>query len=114
MVTLRDVSAMDSTGGAIENEDIIEDMVFSIDRMNSKIYSLKRLELGKHSIDSGKSDVKITYTFQSSDRHSDVTPQDLRELWVISILTAANTLKKTTQKFLRNDVLPLSRIYKTY
>ena len=46
MVTLRHVSAMDSTGGDIENNDIIEDMVFSIDQINRKISSLKRHELG--------------------------------------------------------------------
>ena len=31
MSTFIHVSAMDSTGGAIKNEDIIEDVVFSID-----------------------------------------------------------------------------------
>ena len=62
MGTFIHVSAMDSTGGAIKNEDIIEDMVFSIDNMNRKISSLKRLELGKHSIDLGKSEVSITHT----------------------------------------------------
>ena len=113
MGTLRHMSAMDSTGGDTENEDIIEEVVFSIDQINRKISSLKRLELGKTSIDPGKSDVTITHTFQSSDRHSDVKAQDLSERWGISISTAANTLKKTTQKFLRIDVLPLSRIYRT-
>ena len=81
MVTLRDMSARDSTGGAIENEDIIEDMVFSIDQIKSKISSLKRLELGKSRIDPGKSDVPIPHKFQSSDRHSDVTAKYLSERW---------------------------------
>ena len=106
------VSDMDSTGGDIENKDIIEDMVFSIDQIKRKISSLKRLELGKPRIDPGKSDVPITHTFQSSDRHLDVTAQDLSESWVISISTAANTLKKTTQTFLPSAVLPLSRRYR--
>ena len=96
MGTLRHVSAMDSTGGDIENEDIIEDMVFSIDQINRKISSLKRLELGKPNIDSGKLDMPITHTFQSSDRHLDVTAQDLSERWGISISTASNPLKKST------------------
>ena len=69
MGLLRHMIAMYSMGGAIENEDIIEDMVFSIDRMNRKISPLKRLELGKPSIDPGKSDVTITHTFKSSDRN---------------------------------------------
>ena len=82
---MRHVNSMDSIGGDIKNEDIIEDMVFSIDQINKKISSLKRLELVKHSIDTGKSDVPITHTFQSSDRHSDVTAQDLSERWGINI-----------------------------
>ena len=110
---MRHVSAMDSTGGDIESEDIIEDMVFSIDWINKKIFSLKRLQLGKPIIDPGKSDVPITHTIQGSDRHLDVTAQDLSERWGISISNAANTLKKTTQKFLHSAVLPLSRRYRT-
>ena len=63
-VTLRHVSVTDNTGGDIENEDIIEDMVFSIDHINRKISSLKRLELGKPSIYPGKSEVPINHKFQ--------------------------------------------------
>ena len=111
MGALRHVSTMYSTGGAIKNEDIIEDVVFSIYQMNSKISLLKILELGKPSIDPGKSDMTITHTFQSSDRNLYVTAQDLSESWGISISTSANTLKKTTQNFLRRSVLPLSRRY---
>ena len=72
MGTLRHVSSMYSTGGDIKNEDIIDYMVFSIDQINSKISSLKRLELDKPRIDPGNSDVPIRHTFQSSDRQSDV------------------------------------------
>ena len=79
MVTLRHVSSMDSTGGDIENEDINEDMVFSIDQINRKICLLKRLELVFLSINPGKSDVPIMHTFHSSERHYDVTDQDLSE-----------------------------------
>ena len=64
-------------------------------------------------IDPGSTDVPLMSTFSSSDRHSDVTPQDLSERWGISIATAAQTLKKTTQKFLRSAVLPLGRRYRT-
>ena len=60
---MRHVSVTDNTGGDIENEDIIEDMVISIDQINRKISSLKRLELGKPRIDPGKSDVPITHKF---------------------------------------------------
>ena len=113
MGTLRHVSAMDSMRGDTENEYIIEDMVFIIEQINRKISSLKRLELGKPRIYPGTSDVLITHTFQSSDRHSDVTAQDLSKRWGISISTTTNTLKKTTQKLLSSAVLPASRRYRT-
>ena len=112
--TLRHLSPMGSMKGDLENEDIVEDMVFRIDQINRKISSLKRLELGKTRIDPGKSDVTITQTFQSSDRRLNVTAQNLSECWVISISTSANTLKKTTQKFLRIAVLLLSRRYRIH
>ena len=87
--------------------------MLSIYQINRKISSLKRLELGKPSIDPGKSDVPITRILQSSDRHLDVTAQDISERWGICISTAAKTLKKNTQKFLISAVLPLSRRYRT-
>ena len=61
----------------------------------------------------GRGDVPPINTFQSSSRHSDVTPQSLSERWCISIPTAALTLKKTTQRFLRSAILPLGRRYRT-
>ena len=64
------------------------------------------------SIDPGTSDVPLLPTFQSSGRHSDVTPQQLSERWGISINIASKTLQKTTQRFLRCAILPLSRRYR--
>ena len=61
----------------------------------------------------GCGDVPPINTFQSLSRHSDVTPQSLSERWCISIPTAALTLKKTTQCFLRSAILPLGRRYQT-
>ena len=61
---MRHVSVTNNTGGDIENEDIIEDMVISIDQINRKISSLKRLELRKSCIDLGKSDMPITQKFE--------------------------------------------------
>ena len=74
---MRHMSAIDNTGEAIKNEDIIEYIVFSIDKMNRRISSLKILELGKPSFYTGKSDMTITHTFQSYDIYLDVTNQDL-------------------------------------
>ena len=57
-------------------------------------------------------DSKELHTFESSERHTDVSPQDLSERWNISIQQATATLKKTTQRFIRSAVLPLARRYR--
>ena len=93
--------------------------IFNLNKINRKIASMEMTQsnpapkkLYKTDFDPGSSDVPLTNTFESSSRHTDVTPQDLSERWSISIATATNTLKKTSQRFLRSAVLPLSRRYR--
>ena len=101
-------------------DDFDEDgSIFNLNKINRKIASMKMTQsnpapkkLYKTDFDPGSSDVPLTNTFESSSRHTDVTPQDLSERWGISIATATNTLKKTSQRFLRSAVLPLSRRYR--
>ena len=57
-------------------------------------------------------DLPLTSTFQSSSRNTDVSPEDISERFFITIKTAKETLKRTTQKFLRSALLPLSRSYR--
>ena len=57
-------------------------------------------------------DVPVLPIFQSSNRHFDVSTQDISERWGISLPQAAKTLKATTQKFLRSATLPLSKRYR--
>ena len=59
-----------------------------------------------------KNDVNELSTFESSDRHTDVTASDLSQRWLIPIATASKTLKETTQIFLRSAILPLTRRYR--
>lgn len=94
--------------------------VFNLQQINRKISSMskinqspKKLLQRDASIDPGKTDIPTLHTFQSSDRHSDVSPQELSERWGISLTAATKTLKKTTQRFLRCAILPLSRRYRT-
>ena len=51
--------------------------------------------------------------FISADRHSNTTPEDLSEVWNISIEQATMTLQATTQNHIRSAVMPLSRRYRT-
>ena len=50
--------------------------------------------------------------FVSTDRHSNTTPEDLSEIWGISVEQARMTLDSTTQHHVRSAVLPLSRRYR--
>ena len=63
-------------------------------------------------IDIGDNDLPIPSTFQSRNRHGDVSAEDLSERWFISLKQAKDTLKYTTQRFLRSALLPLSRRYR--
>ena len=59
--------------------------------------------------DIGTSDVPYLKTFQSSNRHTDVTAYDFIERWGISLSQSNITLKNNTQKSLHGAVLLLSR-----
>jgi len=88
-----------------------------IESSNMKISSIKKTnliesKLSKKSLDVGDADLKLPNVFQSQNRHTDVSAEDLSERWFISLKTAQKTLKKTTQKFLRSALLPLSRRYR--
>ena len=118
---LRQVSTVTTHGDhvVIEGDDA-DDNVFNLNTFNRGIASMRVVKtnledhsLEKPDIDPGKSDVPLVTTFQSSDRHSDVSPQHLSERWGIGLAQAAMTLKKTTQRFLRSAILPLARRYRT-
>ena len=50
-------------------------------------------------------------SFLSTNRHSNTTPQDLSEIWNISIEQAKMTLKTSTQHHPRSVIMLLSRRY---
>ena len=85
--------------------------VSSLKTNGDKNKTIKDTNLVK-TLDIGNNDIPLASTFQSSERHSDVSPENLSERWFISIKTAKETLKRTTQKFLRSAILPLSRRYR--
>ena len=125
--TLADaIGGMRYLSGVKANHDIeveqsdVEDPIFSLENMNRAIASMKVVVedsvndnlVRDETVDPGTSDAPEIPTFQSSSRHTDVSPTDLSERWNISLATAIQTLKKTTQRFLRSAVLPLSRRYR--
>ena len=103
-----------------KNNDIDEQInIFNLSSIKRRIFSMKIAEIDDTQnasfqnplIDSGTSDIPTIPTFQSSQRHTDVSPEDLSERWHISLPQALSTLKNTTQRFLRSATLPLSRRY---
>ena len=97
-----------------EEQDV---RLFNLNRITRRISSITVIKpafLRRNTdIDPCSTDIPLTSSFTSSDQHSDVTPKDLSKRWDISTSTAAQTLKKTTQKFLRSAILPLGRRYRT-
>ena len=51
-------------------------------------------------------------TFVSKERHTPISSSELSERWLIGLIQATDTLKKTTQWIVRSAVLPLGRRYK--
>ena len=51
-------------------------------------------------------------TFLSENRHSITTSEYLSEIWGLSISQAELTLKVTTQKLTRSEIMPLVRRYR--
>ena len=66
----------------------------------------------KPTADIESSDIPTIPTFQSSERHTDISPEDLSKRWHIYIPQAIHTLKNTTQKFIQSATLPLSCRYR--
>ncbi|MEO6564809.1 MAG: hypothetical protein ABIO63_02135, partial [Casimicrobiaceae bacterium] len=91
------------------NEEDDQDVVFSIDRISSRIAGMS-VRANVSAIDTG--DVSLPPTFTSRKRHSDVTPEDLSKRWGIGFQQALATLKATTQRIVRSAVMPLGRRYK--
>ena len=57
-------------------------------------------------------DVIAAQTFDSKERHTSVTPQDLSERWCIGLRQAIETLKRTNQRIVRSALMPLARRYR--
>ena len=113
--------------GAISNRQMMDtsdntynegNTIFNLTNITRKIATMKCINTEQTSlqrpedVDTGTSDVPMMHTFQSSQRHTDVTPQEISERWGISLAQATKTLKNTTQRFLRSATLPLSRRYR--
>ena len=81
-----------------------EDTIFNLSSIRRKIGSLHvtpksdtepfSMSMERPEVNAGTTDVPSVPTFQSTDRHTDVTPENLSERWHISLPQAILTLKK--------------------
>ena len=114
------ISTVTSCPVGVEPEGGIDSStsLFDLNSIRRRISSMKTIAEPEtlrrdSSVDAGTSDIIPPSTFASSDRHSDVSPRELSDRWGISLQTASETLRNTTQQFLRSAVLPLGRRYRT-
>ena len=73
-----------------------------------KFTSAVKLKISAIALDN----VPTLRNFVSKERHLEVTATKLSERWLIGLAQATATLKLTTQKIVRSDVLLLGRRYK--
>ena len=106
-------SVSDSSEGHDDSTVVAPYKLHDIGEVHTRLVSsIRVLEAPRQVAATEVQDVPARRTFQSKERHSSVTPEDLSERWSISLHQAKETLKRTTQKIIRSAVLPLSRRYK--
>ena len=99
-----------ATVGEVEFSEVDSTTVcYDIGRLNTRLISSVRVPNVPQVRMSSVQDVPSERTFQSRERHSAATPEDLSEKWHITLEQAKQTLKRTTQWLVRSALLPLSR-----
>jgi hypothetical protein len=91
-------------------EDFVPGEIYNIDGFRRRLIASCRINNSQ--IASVVRDVHAPPTFQTEERRADVTPEQLADRWLLGIETAKQTLRNTTQRFIRSALLPLSRRYK--
>ena len=86
---------------------------FDIQLFNTRIISSTVIDTSISQGPLAEDQIMPTRTFLSSARHTNTTPEDLSEIWNISIELAKMTLDATTQNHVRSGIMPLSRRYRT-
>jgi hypothetical protein len=90
------------------NEKLSEAEIFNMDGVLNRLISSVKIS----KVEVQVQDVPAARTFESKERQTLVTPEDLSEQWSIGLGQARETLKRTTQRILRLAVMPLARRYR--
>ena len=96
----------------MRDPDITSSYHHGISTINTTVGSSDTTKLHK-TLNIGDTDLPVPNVFQSSKRHTDITPEDTSERWFISVKKATKSLKNTTQRLLCSALLPLLRRYCT-
>jgi len=86
--------------------------LFDLNVMNEAIICSIRIATVIHPGPLHQDEIQAPRNFISTKRHTDTTPEDLSELWGISVQQAQMTLHATTQHHVRSALMPLSRRYR--
>ena len=99
-----------------------DQLIYDVNSFNSSLISSVRIDhdyKSKNGISSIKSigplsedEMNSPPTYISTERHSDISPEDLSERWQLSIAQAKLTLGATTQRLSRSAVMPIARRYR--
>lgn len=95
-------------GNGMQSEEAPHNsVVYDIDGISHRLISVVQVDANVE-----VQDVPAARTFESKERHTSVTPEDLSERWCIGLGQAKETLKRTTQRIVRSAVMPLARRYR--
>lgn len=86
--------------------------VFDINVFNARIMKSSVIPVKISNGPLAEDELRPPKTFISTERHSNTTPEDLSELWGISVEQARMTLDASTQHHSRSAIMPLSRRYR--
>ena len=85
--------------------------IFNIQTFNARIMKIKVIPTCISDEPLSEDRLLPPKTFLLSNRHSNTSPEDLSEVWNISVQQAKMTLEATTQHNSRLVIMPLSRRY---
>lgn len=106
------VERKDNVNVAHEDPCLRPVKIFDIRDFNARIMKSAIVSTKVSGGISSEDDLMPPRTFLSRERHSNTTPEDLSEVWNISLQQAAMTLDATTQRHARSAIMPLSRRYR--
>ena len=117
LLEAREIGATKTTHDFVDIPEVDANFAFSIDDLQARLIQsvvvhddYNDTTIG--SVDTQQPDVPDIRSFESSERHSDVSPKSLSERWGIGFRQAKKTLKHTTQRIVRSAIMPLSRRYR--